>query len=501
MRDVLSSIFNTLFPPSRPSSAPSNPTNPAYSVGRWPDDGVLFNITQVDGITRRDLMEGVSVMGQIGSGKTSGSGNLILSSLLADGWGGMITTAKPGEADSIKALCRRCGREQDIIHVRPGGEHFFNWFEWAQSRPGAGAGISVNTAETLTTLTSFLQPEQARHESENAHFFKENATRWLTYALMLIALAGATPSVDLIADIIASMPDPRSDAEEPHHRRSALWFLLEEAAKRALTLQQRDEYQRVEAFWTQEVFMGSDRALGDIGLTLSTSLFRLRQDPIRDLVAANDGCSFAPEEAGHGRILLVDAPTMVYQSAGRFITRTHKYLFQQAMSGREPITADTRPVFLFCDEAQSYLSPGDADYQALCRDRRAATVYLSQNLDNYVAVTGSRERAEQLLANLTLKIWHANSGPTNEWASRQIADAWQNVAGHNFSNRGEGQHSFSSSISPQTKAQVMPSEFTRLRAGGATAQRCVDAIVFKASRVFRLSGQPYVRTTFVQGEL
>jgi hypothetical protein len=499
----LPAILGKLFGRTLPAQEkPPTGTAPPPRPDEWPDEGELFRVSAADPIYRRDLYEGTAVFGQIGSGKTSGSGALILSSLIGDGWGGFIATTKPGEAEGIKSLCARLGRTGDVIHIRPEAEHFFNWLEWEQHRPSEGAGLSLNTAETLTTFTGFIKPEQTNHSSDNAHFFQENATRWFVEALDLIASAGATPNLELVGDIITQAPQSAEEVASAEFSRGPIGLLLHAANARGGNVKERRRAHRVHGFWTREVFRGSDRAQRDIGLTLQTSLFRLQQDPIRELIASERGCSFLPVAPEVGGILLFDAPAMVYGPAGRFLTRMHKLLFQQAMSRRADVTVSTRPVFLYCDEAQSYLVPGDADYQALCRDRRAATIYLSQNFDNYATGMGGRERAEQLLANFTLKIFHANSGTTNDWASKLIANAWQDTTSHSYGERGQGPEArptHNTSISPHIHPQVLAGEFTRLRTGGTAAGKRVDAIVFKPGRRFALTGGPHLRTTFQQG--
>ncbi|HZW06041.1 MAG TPA: TraM recognition domain-containing protein, partial [Phycisphaerales bacterium] len=381
--------------------------------------------------------------------------------MIARGAGGFIACTKPDEAESVLATCRKLGREGDVIHVTPGGRHFFNWLEYDLRRGGKGAGIPANMAETLSTFTSFVRPEQTLHEGENTHFFKENANRLFIQSLKLIQLAGVTATLDLIADIVTSAPKCQDDAEGPRFKQTAIAVLLQMARESG---GDKEEIKGADRFWTKEVYQGSDRALGDIALTLATSLFRLRENPVRDLIACKDGCSFVPEMAEAGAIILLEAPAMEYQSTGRLITRMHKFLFQEAMKRRR-VRPDLRPVFIYCDEAQSYLVPTDSDFQQVCRESKVATIYLSQSISNYEAVLGNRERAEQLLSSLTLKIYHANSGPTNEWASRQIADAWQQMTSHTYGERGS-RESNSISINKQRNAQVLPGDFTRLRTGG-----------------------------------
>lgn len=119
-----------------------------------------------------------------------------------------------------------------------------------------------------------------------------------------------------------------------------------------------------------------------------------------------------------GRIILLEIPIKQYEQVGRLAQVIYKTIWQRAIERR----TCSRPVFLWADEAQYFVTREDALFQQTARAKLAATVYLTQNLPNYYAAldgAGSTAATESLLGNLQTKFFHANGDPaTNEWAER-----------------------------------------------------------------------------------
>src|SRR5205085_2336018 len=101
--------------------------------------------------------------------------------------------------------------------------------------------------------------------------------------------------------------------------------------------------------------------------------------------------------------------------------------YQRNMRKRD-VKANPRPIFLWADEMQNFITPMDADFQATARGIRVATVYLTQNLSNLYASMGgakAKEKVESLLSTMNTKIFHGNaSTETNKWASELIGQAY-----------------------------------------------------------------------------
>ena len=94
-----------------------------------------------------------------------------------------------------------------------------------------------------------------------------------------------------------------------------------------------------------------------------------------------------------GAIIVLDMPIREYGKLGIQAQRLFKYMWQRAMLRRD-VTQHPRPVLLFCDEAQNFLDGSDFLFQAEAREVRAASVYITQNINNYYAVLGNNSRDE-----------------------------------------------------------------------------------------------------------
>jgi len=82
------------------------------------------------------------------------------------------------------------------------------------------------------------------------------------------------------------------------------------------------------------------------------------------------------------------------------------------------------PVFLWADEAQNFITTADKAFQEACRSSVCATVFLTQNINNYIAAFQQNAEAQAygLLAGLGTKIFHRNGDPkTNAFAAETIA--------------------------------------------------------------------------------
>ena len=81
----------------------------------WPLDLPLvrFSRAKEDVWTLRDACQGVLIMGENGSGKTSGSGELLARKYLQAGFGGLVLCFKTDEADLWRSYLKRSGREAD----------------------------------------------------------------------------------------------------------------------------------------------------------------------------------------------------------------------------------------------------------------------------------------------------------------------------------------------------------------------------------------------------
>jgi hypothetical protein len=178
----------------------------------------------------------------------------------------------------------------------------------------------------------------------------------------------------------------------------------------------------VDQFFTDNLITLNEKTRSIIDFSFSGFLFRLLREPIYSLFCKY-GSTVTPEDSLNGKIILLNLPVKIYHKVGRDCQVLFKYIWQQAMEKRN-VNENSRPMFLWADEAQNFLHEHDASYQATARSSRIATVYISQNLPNYFASMGgekSEQRVKSFLGTLSTKIFHANADiETNSYASNLI---------------------------------------------------------------------------------
>ena len=225
--------------------------------------------------------------------------------------------------------------------------------------------------------------------------------------------------------------------------------------------------------------------------------------PLRKLFSTDTNVT--PEVTFDGRILIIDLPVQEFRLAGRVANLCWKYCFQVSVLRRmKPQQSNLRPVFLWADEAQNFVTNFDAEYQAVARSAGGCTVYLTQNRESYRRVLGNNDAVDSLLGNLQAKFFCQNSGDTNEWAASLLGERYINVIGSNVGRGAEGAASSGVSRSEQRRYFVEPAAFTTLRRGGPKNNYQVQAIVYNGGHQFPgvLDGKeellPYRLLTFNQ---
>ena len=107
---------------------------------------VRFSERTEDIWTLSDAFQGVSIMGENGSGKTSGSGKHLARKFLQNGFGGLVLCFKTNEADLWRSYLQHAGRETDGRFFGIDEAFRFNFMDYEARSSG------VDFAENLVTL-------------------------------------------------------------------------------------------------------------------------------------------------------------------------------------------------------------------------------------------------------------------------------------------------------------------------------------------------------------
>ena len=458
-----------------------------------------------------DALTGVCVFGATGSGKTSGPAKHLAYGYLAAGFGGLVLCAKKEERRQWEKWAAECKREKDLIIVDATGRWRFNFLEWEASRQEASGGLTINIVAILDEIAGAIAQSAGKAEGGGGdNKFWEDALHHMNTNLVdLPVFAGLQVSLPLMRSIVNSAPQSLQQALDPKWLESSICArMLYEADKATLQASDdiRADFEECRNYWLLEYPNLSEKTRSIISLSFSMLARPLITRPLRRLFSTD--ITVRPEDAFDGKIIIVDLPVQDYRLAGKVANLAWKYCFQVAVLRRSPPTQpDTylRPVFLWADEAQNFISDFDAEYQAVARSAGGCTVYLTQNRESYRRVLGNSDAVDSLLANLQAKFFCQNSGETNEWASKLLGERWVHVTSTNVGSSSQDRGDSSSSgvsRSEQRRYYVEPSRFTVLKRGGALHKYQVQAIVYNGGHLFPSSTDneqlPYKLLTFNQ---
>lgn len=472
----------------------------------WPEDRGLVDMGG-DMWRIKDACEGTIIFGGTGSGKTSGSGRAIATSFLSAGFGGLVLCAKTGEPELWRSYVAEAGRESDLVMF--GGEEpwCFNFMQYESRRSGAGAGLTENLVNLFVEVASIGSGEGRGRGGDP---FWERAMRSLVRnSADLLLMAGEAVSLHAMFEVIRSAPTDRACLSTAAWKSgSACWRRLEIARDRARGSAWKIDCDEVCAYWQDHFPTLGEKTRGSVVAMFSTLAEALMRGKMRELFCGQT--NLTPEDVIEGKVVVVDLPVKEWSEVGRMAAVIWKYCLQKAVERRADNAAGQgRPLFLWADECQHFLSRYDSLFQATARSSRAASVYLTQNYPSLTAALGGlaegKAMTDSLLGSMATKIFHANSDrETNRLASELVGKSLQSLRnsgmGTNFS-VGGGANVGSSGNMGRTEhmdLEIQPMEFSTLRKGGAENGHATEALVFQNGRLWGCGRRTWRKVAFRQ---
>lgn len=478
--------------------------HPQTVLREW-GDGAAFRIA--------DAQTGACVFGATGSGKTSGVGKHLAYAYLAAGMGGVVLCAKKEEKHQWCKWTQDTGRSDDLVIVDATGNWRFNFLEHEASRPEEGGGLTINIVSILDEIAGAIAGSAGKPEGgQGDNKFWEDALHHLNTNLVeLPILAGLQVSLPLLRDILNTAPQSPEQISDPHWQENSTCAAILKEADKATAENVPDiraDFDECQNYWMHEYPTLSEKTRSIISLTFSMLVRPLLTRPLRKLFCADT--NLTPESTFNGKVIVVDLPVQEFRLAGRIANLAWKYNFQLAVLRRmQPATGFLRPVFLWADEAQTFITKFDAEYQAVARSAGGCTVYLTQNRESFRRVLGNNDGVDSLLGNLQAKFFCQNTGETNSWAATLLGERWVRITSSNVGRSrndaiqptNPGSHSFGVSRAEQRRYFVEPAAFTTLKRGGPLNGFLVEAIVYNGGYEFQKPDKeplPYALLTFDQ---
>ena len=413
----------------RPEPKSPLPIDPQFftvppSNGIWPDETPLIELP--DGETShiwtlKNAFEGVLILGRTGSGKTSGSGVTFAEAFLRSGFGGLVLTVKSGEAEYWQRLCEYCGRANDLVIVRRGGNWKLNILAYEAQHPGRDSGIAENFTSFCRNLLRIST--RSKGGGSNEEIWERAGDQLLTATFDLFLLAGGNITFDRLADFVAAAPtETLPTSNEAWLKIPVFGSVFLEAKSRAKSPEDQRIFYRATDYWFKFYAVSPSKFRSSLMLAISGIFDAFRGRDIPALISSETNVT--PESIMGGKIVVLDLPLKELHHTGLMVQSAWKYLFQIALERqRRANNQRCRPVFLWEDEGQHFHSQHDHHFQATARSARVSRVILTQNLHSFYQEfgEGGRHAADTVFSNLNTKVFHNNSDPlTNEWAAKQF---------------------------------------------------------------------------------
>ena len=440
----------------------------------------------------RDALEGIQIFGGTGSGKTSGSGQVLAKTFLSAGYGGLVLCGKVEEVDIWKEYAQAIGREDQLVIFDTKAHWQFNFLDYEYNRSPEKESLKSNLVYLFRLMGELQNPSRQGAEP----FWRNEADKLLSHAIEVLTTAKENINLFDIHQLVMSAPLSLADtANKKWQEDSFLSQCLQEGTSK--TDGSRD-FLLAGEYWLKEFPAMPDKTRANIVSSFTGSARHFMQGTMGKLFCGET--NIRPEDTEEGAIIVLDLPPDEYQQTGILAQMMFKF-FWQAAAKRRKVTSNTRPIFLWGDESQFFLNRYDGNFLRTARSSRATTVFLTQDISGYYDALRSKETANTLLANFQTKIFHANTDPeTNRYAAEHCAKSFQKRTGTSHSTSQKQTNPFTwpkadndpttnvgSSTNEHLEYNIQPEEFLHLRRGGPENDSTVDGVLIKAGRYWQVS--------------
>ncbi len=146
--------------------------------GRWGLSSPLLSLSKRDPWTVGDACMGTIVTGATGSGKTTGAGAALALAFLRAGFGGLVLCCKKDERRLWEGYCRRTGRLPDLVVFDASGTQRFSFLDEELQRAGAGAGLTENIVNLLSTVLEVAERNGGQGGREDEGYWRRSLRQW-----------------------------------------------------------------------------------------------------------------------------------------------------------------------------------------------------------------------------------------------------------------------------------------------------------------------------------
>ena len=409
----------------QPVTLPPPPVSAAAASGKAQENGLCLvvgeqhaangdRIANPTWFTLREkaLFTSILVVGDTGSGKTTGLGYPWVETLVKSGLGGLILDGNGSYVNFARRLMAAAGRENDLVVLEPGGPWKYNPVFKPQMS-------SADLAAWIFNVIGNLSPTMGRSSTEA--FWEQAGTEYALTILELLRLNDDKEHVSL--DMVY-----RLNTDEAN--RNAILESLKAELAQPIPEERAHRISHLLHFYGNQWASYSPQLKGSIPAQLNSVTSMFSQDyEINRTFCPRTGDpyvfnGFDNDFLDSGKVVVLNMPA--HDETGRTIGIFLKLDFQRAVLKRAAGKSQFqgRPVFLLIDEAQNYVSAsqkvGDAIYLAEARKSRPINIYMSQNGDSFLNAFREESTCNVFFANLRTKIFLSQEQSTSQKTAAEL---------------------------------------------------------------------------------
>lgn len=343
-----------------------------------PLDQKLFNWPSGDAFTKRHLMQSVAIMGQIGSGKSSGSGLRLARTILKMPSGGLILASKPEDREWWKQRFQEAGRSKDLIVFAEDTPARCNFIDYEMKSGGDARSLT----QFLTVTGEVLDSGSGR---SNEQFWKKSEERILYNCISALMQGNAgvdAPKIQKFITTAAYKPETLADDkwQAQFHNQ-----VLKAAYERKKTRMEQADYDLFYNFWLTEFPQMDDKPRSSILAGVNNTLHVYNSGIVREKISTET--TTTPDDLKKGKYWLLDYPVHQYDASGKFLMTAAKFMSQKMILRRKADPGDI-PIIIYSDECQNVINSFDAVFLAESRSHLGAMIYLTQSIHSFFNAMG-----------------------------------------------------------------------------------------------------------------
>src|SRR5665213_247054 len=271
-----------------------------------------------DDITIGRAVEGTLIFGATGSGKTSGSGQLLARSYLDAGFSGLVLCAKSEERRIWEKYCAECSRLDDLVIFGPGQPWRFNALDYELHREGAGAGLTENIVNLLSAILELAERNSSQGGGkEDEGYWKRALKQLLRNLVDLLVMAKGSVSVPELYRLVVSAPTSLDQVRSEEWRKRSFCFqCLIEGERREKSPREEHDFGIVADYFMLEFPGLSDKTRSIVVSTCTSMVDVLNRGILRELFCGET--NITPKDIEDGKIIVVDLPVKEFGDVGQF---------------------------------------------------------------------------------------------------------------------------------------------------------------------------------------